>query len=217
MPKLDRALFWKGIFVFCLSLLGSAITKVLEILSSGNSVLGTIYFIGIIIVSAVFVQAFWLGIENLIKWTKTPNPKNLRLYAGKLNEHGVLDLVIHNKENRRAHATINAADAVHRAHDRKSRLSKISFELEKSKTRTVSFIRESKNSEFRIAEHFDSGGLEVKDSPPYTIGKSEFIIMIVFGFGGSQNEYMNCYHVIVNYERLHRLAVSIKSTECGVE
>ena len=49
--------------------------RAIEILSPGDSVTGTLYFIAIVVLSTVIVQATWIGFERLAKWKLHPNPK----------------------------------------------------------------------------------------------------------------------------------------------
>jgi hypothetical protein len=69
--------------------------RAIEILSPGNSIIGTLYIIVMIILSAVIVQAAWVGIERLAKWKRNPKPK-LEHYFTMPNQND-LRLRIHNR------------------------------------------------------------------------------------------------------------------------
>ena len=146
MPKLNRSLLWKGIFVFCLSILGSAISSTLEILSPGYSVIGALYFVGIVILSAVIVQLLWASVEKIIKWRDTPNKKNINLKEIK-NSDGSISLRVQNKEWRKSTVIVDEIKGFIKEpveSERWMKLSPIGFQLGKKGIRISSTYYKTK-------------------------------------------------------------------------
>src|SRR5215216_7427715 len=100
MSKSDFSLLWKGILVFSLSLLGSAIMKELELFQTSSPTITAIIFILLLILSTAIVNLLWVKVSNLIKWRNTPKIRNIRLGKKHLKS-GDVAFELTNKEFRK--------------------------------------------------------------------------------------------------------------------
>jgi hypothetical protein len=100
MSKIDFSLLWKGIMVFSLSVLGSAIMKDLELFGSNSLTTTVVIFITLLILFTAIVNFFWLRVSDLMNWRNTPKIRNLRLEKRVL-KNGDVAFELVNKEFRK--------------------------------------------------------------------------------------------------------------------
>jgi hypothetical protein len=212
MSKLNRSLFWKGIFVFCLSLLGSAIMSTLEILSPGYSVIGALYFVGIVILSAALVQAMWISVEKIIKWSKTPSRKNINLKEIR-NFDGSISLSVQNKEWRKSAVIVDEIKGFTKQpieSERWMKLLPIGFQLEKRDKREIRFIvLDDIGNGFFILEHVDG---EVK-KVHYTVGEYLFCVVLNYRYETGGTGLLKWYDIYISCDKSGKIKVKIEHTK----
>jgi|SRR5215208_8392309 len=163
----------------------------------------------------ILIKGLWWVVTKLRKTSvkrKSTDPLNLELYPSKLDDAGYLDLVIQNNVKQKPFATINAAYIDHLEQPNyRSRVSRENnVEIKQGKIRTARFIKEETDGSFTIITY-----AEHSENPLYSFGIHKFEAMFVYGLGGSQNEFMKCFQIAVNYKKLHDFDIKIKPINCA--
>ena len=212
MPKLDRSLFWKGILVFCLSLLGSAIMNILDIISPGFSGIGALLIVIIIILSGVIVQFLWTGIEKMLKWVKVPNRKNLKLKRIENSDESI-SLIIQNKEWRRSAIKVDEIKGFIKEPVESQnwmKLSPVGFQLEKRKQREIEFIfLDDAGTGFFIREYIDGKA----NNQHFTPGKYLFCVVLNYSYNTGGNGLLKWYDIQISCIESGKVRIKIEHTK----
>lgn len=167
--------------------------RALEILSPGYSVIGTLYFIGLVLFSAVLVQSSWTGVEKLIKWKKTPNPKNVSLSYLPLTNNEIR-LKVKNLEFRKPQTIISKIEIG--ISGQKNWLSVIhnNSALKYLKSVEVPFVKlNPKENTFSVI-YPDNESLE-----KFGYGVYKFDVLIQYGFSTTREGLLSRYIVVVEF------------------
>lgn len=181
----------------------------LEILSPSYPVAGALYIIGIFIISALIVQISWTGIENIIKWGKTPNRKNLDLKVIRKLD-GAISLSVENREWRKSAIIVDEIKGFTKEPIESKqwmKLSPIGFQLEKRDKRELGFIvLDDDGAGFFINEYIDGG---VKKTH-YTEGEYLFCIVLNYRYTTGGTGFLKRYDLHISCNTIGKIKIIIE-------